>query len=109
MCDRYGDNGGAYLFNVRVDAVDDLVDDDNLLICISDKSSDCVDKNSQFFRPYSLGASKYMEIQGTKVYDGKPITLFCDENDYLRFQIGDYGKVKFSGEMLLKFEKNNNV
>lgn len=38
-------------------------------------------------------------------YEGKPITLFCDENDYLRFQIGDCGKVTFSGEMMLKFEK----
>ena len=37
--------------------------------------------------------------------DGQRLTLFCDGNDYERFEIGDFGKLNYSGEMLLKFEK----
>ena len=39
--------------------------------------------------------------------NGNQMTLFCDENDYERFQIGDFGLIRYSGEMLLKFEKNS--
>ena len=37
----------------------------------------------------------------------KRLTLFCDGNDYDRLNVGDIVKITYSGEMLLKFEKNN--
>ena len=37
--------------------------------------------------------------------DGQQLTLFCDGNDYERFQVCDYGVINYTGEVLLKFEK----
>lgn len=36
---------------------------------------------------------------------GHKLTLFCDENDYDRFQVGDYGLINYTGEMMLSFTK----
>ena len=42
-----------------------------------------------------------------KTEDGTEIKLKTDGIDYERFDIGDFGKLNYSGEMLLKFEKKD--
>ena len=76
LCDKYGDNGGAYLYDVTVDAFDDLVEDDKMLICISETASDCADKNSPDFRPYNVGKTKSIGMPSSSNFKGQERTVY---------------------------------
>ena len=64
-----------------------------------------VDKREERIRNGRYGATiRYLTFQ---CEDGKWVELKSDRNDFERFQLDDCGTLNYSGQMLLKFEKNN--
>lgn len=73
ICDKYDARGGAYEVTVDVTASDELVSEDDLLICISTNQSDCTDINSNNFVQYNSGRSQSLAFtpsSTTEPYDG---------------------------------------
>lgn len=84
ICDKYSNNGGAYKLVVDITASDDLVADEDLMVCISATQSDCTNVNSGNFLLYNSGKSKELILPRTAIagsYDGLPRTIYVSVYD----------------------------
>ncbi len=73
ICDKYENRGGAYEATVKVTASDDLVDEKDLKICISNVRSDCEgSKLNTNLLLYESGRIRHLDFtpSGTVKYDG---------------------------------------
>ena len=84
ICDKYVDNGGAYKLTVDITASDDLIDENDLMVCISDKADDCSNINNNNFLLYSTGKSKEIILPRSAIagsYDGSNKTIYVSVYD----------------------------
>lgn len=84
ICDKYANNGGAYKLTVDITASDDLIDENDLMVCISDKVEDCSDISKNNFLLYSSGKSKEIILPRTAVagsYTGTNKTIYVSVYD----------------------------
>ena len=84
ICDKYPNNGGAYKLIVDITASDDLIDENDLMVCISENEADCSDISTNNFLLYTTGKSKEIILPRTTVagsYTGDNKTIYVSVYD----------------------------
>ena len=107
ICDKYPARGGAYEVTVKVTASDDLVSEDDLTICISDKAADCTDPESNNFLPYKSGRERYLELKQdtTLRYNGDDKKVYVAVYDGYGVSVdGSYDLSKSTGAEEKKYK-----